>query len=814
MTLRFDWTEPVGAAVFRRAGTLWVAFDRPTAVDVDKLRQTAGNLVNGIEQMGTADGTVLRIATVSGINPSVRRDGLAWLLDFHKQPLEPTTPLAVTAQPDSPVGARLFLPVPEPASPIGIIDPEVGDNLVIVPVIPLGHGIAFEYVYPQLNLLQTAQGMVIQPKADDLRVRPLREGVEVTSLSELKISAVSAEAAARAKLGAMKPLTRILKLEPWEIKDRTAFVPRRQTLLAAVTESKDEKRQQARLDLARFYFTNGFNVEALDALAQAARDRAETESEPEFRMLRGGSRMMMGRLEQAAGDFTHPSVKDNDEAIFWMAALRATAGDVDGAAADLKRTGPIIRPYPRALKTPLGSVVTDTAIAAGDTKQAKHFLEIMRLGDLAPVERAQIDYEEGRVLATEGENDEAIAKWEAAISGPHRPSAAKARLARAELLLKLERIGKRDAIGELEKLRFSWRGDEFEFSLLRRLGQLYLEEGLYREGLTALRQAATYFRTHPDAPQVTQTMSDVFSRLYLENAADSMAPVTALAVYEEFKELTPAGPRGDEMIRRLADRLVGVDLLDNAADLLSSQVKFRLQGVEKAQVGTQLSLIHVLAREYDAAMQALADTELANVPEPLATQRRHLRAKILIDKRESPAALNLLGNDPSRDAELLRFEVFWSAGDWNNVGQTMRRLLRVTDAKPGRPLSIEQASYVLAYSTALTLGGNERALSQIRADYGTAMATTPLKDAFTLISTPTPATLIRPEDVTGIVKQVEQFKTFLSDYRTRLKKQALGELLPAKGPLAAVTPEAWQKPTKLPQAAAPAKPGAKPAGGK
>jgi tetratricopeptide (TPR) repeat protein len=792
VTLRFDWNEPTGAAVFRRAGTLWVAFDKPTALDVNKLRQTAGNLIHGIEQMGTADGTVLRIATVTGINPGIRRDGLAWLLDFRKQPLEPQTPIAITAQPESPVGARLFMPVPEPGRPIGIIDPEVGDNLVIVPVIPLGHGMAAEYVYPQMNFLQTAQGVVMQPKADDIRVRPMREGVEITSVTALQISAVSAEAAARAQLGAMKPLTRVLKLEPWELKNPAHFTPRRQELLGAIAGAADDKRQQARMDLARFDFANGFNVEALAALKQAVFVRPEIEGNPEFRVLRGGAQFMLGRFEQAAADFGHDSVRANDEAIFWLAALRAAAGDLEGATPELKRTGPIIRPYPQALKTPLGAVVVETALHAGDLKQAKHFLEILTLGNLTPTERAQVDYEEGRVLAEEGMNDEAVAKWESVIAGRHRPSAAKARVARTELLLKLERITNRDAISELEKLRYAWRGDEFEFKLLRRLGQLYLEENLYREGLTALRQAATHFRTHPDAPQVTQAMSDVFSRLYLDKGADVLAPVTGLAIYEEFKELTPAGPRGDEMIRRLADRLVNVDLLDKAAGLLSSQVKFRLQGVEKARVGTQLSLIHMLAREYDTAMQVMAETELPNMPEPLNSQRRHLRAKILMEKNDRQQALNVLGADRSRDAEMLRTEIYWSVADWKNVGLTMQRLLRATNTKPGEPLSMDQASYIITYAIALTIGGNERALERIRADYGPAMAATPLKDAFALISAPPVPGLLGRDQVAGAVKQVEQFKAFLVDYRARLRKQNLSELVPSTGPLDAVTPDAWQ----------------------
>ncbi len=43
-----------------------------------------------------------------------------------------------------------------------------------------------------------------------------------------------------------------------------------------------------------------------------------------------------------------------------------------------------------------------------------------------------------------------------------------------------------------------------------------------------------------------------------------MPAIDALSLFYDFRDLTPVGRRGDEMIRKLADRLVSVDLLDQA----------------------------------------------------------------------------------------------------------------------------------------------------------------------------------------------------------------------------------------------------------
>ena len=87
---------------------------------------------------------------------------------------------------------------------------------------------------------------------------------------------------------------------------------------------------------------------------------------------------------------------------------------------------------------------------------------------------------------------------------------------------------------------------------------------------------------------------------------DDMQPVDALGMFYEFRELTPIGRRGDEMIRRLADRLVAVDLLDQAAELLQYQVDKRLEGAARAQVAARLAMVYLTNRKPDRAIARAA----------------------------------------------------------------------------------------------------------------------------------------------------------------------------------------------------------------
>jgi hypothetical protein len=377
VTLRFDWQEPVAAAVFRRAGSLWVIFDQDTPVDVASLKTAGGNVVRAIERVPAEKATVLRFDTVAGVNPGLRRDGLAWMLDFRQQPLRPSTSIEAEAQPTSPAGSRIFLPVPEPGRAIAVRDTRVGDNLIVIPIIPLGHGIERRREYPELQVLPSAQGVVVQPRIDDLRVRPLRQGIELTSAGGLQISSVTPQAEANASLDVMRPLTRIFDLEEWREGDLSEFISNKQRLQLDIATANEVDREASRLNLARYYFSLGLAAETKAVLRLAGENRPEIEGEPEFRAMRGASNFLMGRYVEATSDLSAAILDGNDEADFWRAALSAAAGNLVSAAPALKRTGGIIRPYPQALKMPLGLLVANAAIATGDIKQAAHHLEVL-----------------------------------------------------------------------------------------------------------------------------------------------------------------------------------------------------------------------------------------------------------------------------------------------------------------------------------------------------------------------------------------------------------------------------------------------------
>lgn len=779
---RVDWTEPVGAAVFRRAGSLWVVFDRAAKIDTAAASKALTGIAKAVTQVESPRGTFIRVVTTEpDFNPSIRRDGFAWIFDFRRQPLTPLTGLEPKPE-QMPGGAsQIVIAVAQPGEALPLRDPEVGDNVVVVPIIPLANGVLRSYVLPQFDVLPSAQGIVVHPRIDDLRVRPVQRGVEVSGVSQpLVLSTLTPQAQAGARIGSFRQVSRIFQPDSWRIARRiqslTDFNKENTAALDRVADAQPGNKMQARLDYAQFLIAGDLGYEAIGVLDTMALLDPAVENRADFRLLRGAANFLIDRAEEAQRDFAYPAFNDNDEGEFWRAIGQAMAGQERTAAPVLKAKGDVFRSYPRGLKMRLGEAIVNAALSVADVQMASSYLEVLAEEKPQGNELDRLALLEGKVHQLSGNFDQAVSAWEAVEKGSHRPSMAEATVLRANLLLGQKKISPKDAIVELEKLRYAWRGGEFEFNLLKQLGQLYLSIGDYRNGLRTLQEAVTYFRDNPESAKVTETMVKAFDDLYLKDAADGMGAVRAIALFDEFKELAPSGDAGDEMIRKLADRLAAIDLLDRAALLLEDQVQFRLKGAEKARVGARLATVYLLNHQPLEAMAAIEKTRFDGMPGDLAAQRRHLQARALVDQGRVPDAERLLDRDESAEADQLRAEIYWGQANWIEASKALQKLITRTGAVANKPLSEDQARLVLNFATAVTLSGNERGAAKLKQDFGAAMNATPFKDAFNLIASPNASGLIDYKSVTDRVKTASNFTSFMSVYKQRMKEGKLSTI--------------------------------------
>ncbi|MBL6601059.1 MAG: hypothetical protein ISP41_19395, partial [Alphaproteobacteria bacterium] len=420
-SIRFDWKQPVAAAVFLRAEHLWVVFDEPVTFELSALTASPGQIMGRPEQIAVAPGAALRVPLVAGIAPRVWRDGDAWIVDLQPQAMRPDVVLNVGTQQSSPQGPRVFVLAEGVGRTSVARDPEVGDLLFMIPMTPLSRGIDVERNYSQFNILGSVQGMVVQPLIEELEVRVLPDGVAITAskLSGLEVSKpqpgkVEEELVGRRGDGLPPGLApgRIFNLVSWRQGARESeFLRVKQDIQRQISEATSISRSGPRLSLAQFYFANGLAAESMGLLRTIATSDEELARRPDVKALRGASHFMLGRYAEAEEDLDDRSLNGFAEAELWRGASNAAQGKWASAIEHFARAGEIPGGYPRNFATQLAMLAAEAAIRAGDFRGAGGFLDAIAEGRPTPGEQARLDYLRGRVLYASGDVDTALDYW-------------------------------------------------------------------------------------------------------------------------------------------------------------------------------------------------------------------------------------------------------------------------------------------------------------------------------------------------------------------------------------------------------------------
>ncbi|WP_029008960.1 tetratricopeptide repeat protein [Azospirillum halopraeferens] len=795
-TLVFDTGGPASAAVYPRAGHIYFVFDRAMPIGAGAVVGPGADQVGPIEPVPATGGTVFRTRTGPFVWPQIERRGTVWrITPKTRLTAEPPTNLRIDPEPDFLLGARLLVRAADAASVVQFTDPDVGDRLHVVPLPTPGQAVTDPYRLVDLEVLPSFQGVVVRPIADAVTVRPVREGVELTAAGGLHLSSVAdagsaaaaAETAAAPAAGVRTPAPggassgpaapagdggaararRLFELEPWQRGGFENFTTARQDLQMGVAEAPDGERPRAQLDLARFYFANGFGPEALGILDIIRTAQPDLDGWPAFRALRGGARFLAGNLDGAEADLSDPGLADEPEAALWRAAVAAERGDWATAARGFRTGGALLRTYPEPLLARLSLLAAEAALTGGDVAEAKRLLDRIeqRVGPEAN-ERADIQYLRGELYRQTGETDRALEEWRAAYAGLDRYHRAKAGLALINLEVLEGLMSPASAVEKLAGLTFAWRGDDLEIAIRQRLGEMQMAAGQYAEGFETMKETAALVADTPKAERIAAEMQRQFADLYKDGAAH-LPTLDALQLYDRFRELTPVGAEGDRIIRQLAERLIDIDLLGRAADLLQHQVEYRLAGEQKADVGTRLATVRLLDAKPDLALHALEMSNVPGMPPQLKAERRIMQAKALAEMGRANEALQLLAEDDSREANLLRVDIAWRAQNWNQASVALGKIIGPAPA-PGAELDPNESQLVLNRAVALALAGDATGLGLLRKEFGPAMEASADADAFRVLTRPDQAAgLIDVNTIRSRVAEVDVFQKFLKGYKGR-----------------------------------------------
>ncbi len=758
----FPFEQDTPAAVFRRGDALWMMFDTVSGIAPPGNGADLESVATAFDVIGSGDTQVVRIDLSRDRLATIGSEGMAWVLSLGDMMLSPTEPVALTRRRDGEGSFEMVADIVRPGRVHDFYDPLVGDMLKVVTAYPPARGVARTLDYVDFTALRSVHGLVIKPKSPNLDVAldtPLAVisssgGLTVSAMDALRNTGTGAQAADRADF---------IDLVGLEERDPRAFAEHRDELeqLAASREGRD--RDMARFDLAQYYLANHFAFESLGVLRVLEKDLRAQDLTRRIRMTQAVANVMGGRPKDALQILNAPTLDQEVDALFWRTMARVADNDFKGARLDAIEARGAVENYPVWARNAFQLAAARAAVEAGDPSMAERALDELNPADFTAEDAAFFHLLSARVEEARGRDQEALDIYGQVIASEVRPARAEAVYRTLLLLDKEGRLDLGKATQTLAAETMLWRGDVLEADMQTLLARLYFRNRDYRLGFETVRSAISNYPESPQVNALRDQAQTMFADLFLNGVADSIGPVEALGIYYDFRHLTPPGARGDEMIRNLARRLVRVDLLPQAAELLQYQLDNRLRGVARTQIAADLAVIYLADRKPQDAIRVLNDTRLPDIPESLVRQRRILEARAMIDGGRDQLALDLLSGMDGKDTTLMRIDAHWRAGRYAQASEMIESLYGREPA--GKPLSQSTRMNLIKAAVGYVLAADNLGLSRLRSKFGEQMVGAPEWPMFDFVTGPIQTTSLEFKKVAAEVAALDSLTAFLASYR-------------------------------------------------
>lgn len=764
----FRFPSPTGAAAFSDAGTVTLVFDTRDTIDPASFKQVLPQLVE--ETTVTREGkvTLVRLRLKSQQVARLADDGATWSLSLGEQAGKPAEPLAPRRTIDERGQTVLAVPLPGMTGVHWLESGPAGLPLAVATVLGPTRAVAKPYRFVEFGLLQTAHGVAVSPRADDVVVRANTEQVQIGRNGGLTVSldlpdqgGVAAETAP----GAVKPL-----LDPadWS-KQRVANIRERsRELLNEVAGAPRGRKSESRLALARFYAANNLVSEAAGPLQALLTDDPGMRADRESLFLKGVLAVQMHRDQDAIAAFAAGPIKEDTETGLWRALAEQRLGRNGQALAGFRRGQTILDTYPEDLQIEFRPAMARAAMAMQDMAVAER--ELDRLAELP---KDSVDQEKLALLRAmlddvSGRPENALDAYRKLYEAKSRPVAAEAQLRGVRLALAQTPpvMSPDEAAARLETVSVTWRGGEIEIEALAELGRLYLAEKRWREAFQIARRANDSYPDNPLTRRLHDETAQRFAEMFSGRDHEQLPRIEALALFYDFKEFLPIGRRGDEITRLLADRLVELDLLDQASDILRYQMETRLTGAARSTVAARLAMVGLMNRKPAEALQALNATRLIELPGDVKRARLLLEAKALSDLSRTDQALEMLEAERGPEVDRLRADIYWAGRRWREAGEAHERLLGES-WRGNVPLKDSERADVMRSAISYVMADEALQLDRLRAKFAAKMAESSDARTFAFVTGANRNNLADIREMARAAASSDTISDFMKAYRER-----------------------------------------------
>lgn len=716
--VHFQWAHKAAMAAFsNKSGQWFVFFDKPAHLDIQVIQSA---LSIKLEQIQESPYAVFRIMAPPYFYPFVEQDKDHWTLRMKMMPEYRLRSVGIHTplKPQEP----LVLDVAHLGKHFDFEDPETKNHYWIATSFHPAIGLLQNMVFTEFKLYQTIQGVVIQSYSPDMKIHVKNEQISLSHPKGLTTTSL-VQQKENSKRTLTPPPSLFTKDESLD------WLSRRRELTLRLVNSRHQMNLNEALELAWLHMVFGRYNEGLGVLEKLVGYYPWLIKNPLFRMLNGFGELM--RENDVKADEWLTGVSQEPEVKAWLQIMKIQRmiRKIDktpdpselSPLTNLVELKPWFLNYSQAIRDDIVPMVVRDIVALGDFATAQHFLT----SDLKPRDASQrraFDFYQTKKMIVDGMTSESIDRLNEFLKANNNQHIAF--LAQFELIklkLKTRAIDEHEAVESLESLQLRWRGDDDEYRLIYFLADLLKKISRHHHALEYLQRLIDLYPEQAMLDELPQQRAEIFVQ-YFEN---DMPAIKSVAFYEEHQQLLPTDERGVKIVKKVANQLIELDLLDKAALLLTrlTEKQEKTNPQELSEVLLKITSIYLLDDNLQAAESFLSRVDGTTLDE---TNKRHyhlIKAQLLLQQKRYTEAATILQNDESLDALQILRQISLAAQDWKLSADTLKKLLSHEDLP-------DRESCIVSLSIAYALMNDHAHVQELREKYQETIAKTPHKDLF------------------------------------------------------------------------------------
>ncbi len=768
--VNFPFREDVPIAVFERDDLFWLIFEKNIDFDLKELREAAPELIKIHDVKQSDESTTLRLKVDKRLLSQITSNNSDWILSLGELVLMDTkvVKLARKYKQDGQAIVQVNL------SKLGKVhwfdDDTMGDRIAVVTAMGPARGLLKTHNFVEFVALPSIHGLTFQAIADDLNVVANFDQVVISSRDGLSLT-VGQEFNNQLISDGNGEINRPVTIEFRDLnKDSKNYIAQRRVFNQLIDNAEDEKTKSIyRLEMVEFLLSFQLPVEALGMLELNAFKSPIVATTARYKNLEGAALVMARKYKQAIKALSNVAIRNNRTATLFRAIALSKTGVHQEALKDFEISRDLLAQLPPALEADFLIPAIDSALQIPNLNIAQKHLIMMQNVMRTDKQKAAYWMMMGKFSAINEEYEEAILRFREALKYDIRPINAEVEGLLSLLEYQTGKIKIEQAIEQLNGNIVMWRGDDIGQLNQLNLGKLYLDNDNYRDGIAVLKNVASSPISGDMGIEASNKMSAVFEQLYLGGKADQMTPFRALGLFYDYKELIPIGRKGDEMTRKLVDRLIDIDLLDQAVELLDHQVNKRLKGFARADVAAKLAMVQMLNYQPEKAIQTIAKTRIGGLPSHIIRKRDLLEARALVEVGRIQSAITRLEGYSGDDISIIKSEAYWRGGFWQKAGEEFEKMV-LNRWKGDRPLLDTERHIILRSAIAFKMAHDDLSIGRLRKQYMAKMENTAHAGSFNLVVDKGNTNAVEFRKLAREVAEIDMLKEFISDYRSNEAK--------------------------------------------